>query len=570
MTNEREISSGMPSLAILIPLLFLSGSLVAETDLPGCQYEFEPAPGGYLFVAADEQQFEIPKRSKFGQVHYTRLQIFDESDPRENNWVYRWANRFHVTTREDVISNQVLISSGESYDTRLIEETARLLRRRKYLYDADVRPVNFCGNRVDIEVITRDIWSFTPEASFKRSGGENTYRFSLRETNILGSGQELALVSKKDLDRETTQFAYKNNNLMGSRIAGRLVYSDNDDGSDQLVFVRLPFYSLDSRRAWGIRLNRFKRTDPQFLRGNDVTEVVHEGEDYRFSYGFSQGLKDGITRRWTLGYRYRDDVFGRGDELPPPTNFPVNKRLSYPFVEYVSVVDDYTTVFNFDQIHRTEDLHLGHTFISSLGYAASALGSDKDRIVLQGRFDDTIIYNSKVLWRHKLQWRGLWNLDTDNSEDVVINYSTRYYRNQTRHRSFFASLNLVYTKNLNTHQQVVFGGNTGARAFGNRLQNGDRRVVLTLEERMYTDIHLFNLVRLGWAIFFDVGRAWEPGVEAGFEDDYLANIGFGLRLASTKADAGRVIHIDVAFPLTNRDDPAVDSSEISINIKNEF
>ena len=87
---------------------------------------------------------------------------------------------------------------------------------------------------------------------------------------------------------------------------------------------------------------------------------------------------------------------------------------------------------------------------------------------------------------------------------------------------------------------------------------------------MYTDIHLLNLVRLGWALFFDVGRAWEPGVEAGFEDDYLVNVGFGLRLASTKADAGRVIHIDIAFPLTNRDDPAVNSSEISINIKNAF
>ncbi len=63
---------------------------------------------------------------------------------------------------------------------------------------------------------------------------------------------------------------------------------------------------------------------------------------------------------------------------------------------------------------------------------------------------------------------------------------------------------------------------------------------------------------------------WEPGIDEGFEDDYLANIGFGIRLASTKADAGRVIHIDFAFPLTNRDDPDVESSEIAINIKNEF
>lgn len=560
----------MQSLVFLILLVFSSGSLAAESRLPGCGEGFDPAPSGYLFVDVDEKPIDLPESTKIGQIHYTRLQIFDESDPRENNRIFRWANQLHVVTRQDVVSNQILFTSGENYDNRLIEETARLLRRRKYLYDANVRPVKLCGNRVDIEVITRDIWSFTPEVSFKRSGGENTHRFSLRETNILGSGQELALVSKKNLDRETTQVAYKNSNLWGSRIAGRVIYSDSDDGSDQLFLVQLPFYALDSRRAWGIRLNKFERVDPQFFHGNVITEVVHEGEDYMLYYGFSQGLKNGVSRRWTIGYRYRDDEFNPGDELPPPADFPSDKRLSYPFIEYGSVVDDYTTIVNFDQIHRTEDLHLGHTFNARFGYAATAFGSDDDRIVLQGRFEDTIIYTGNVLWRHKLVWRGLWNLETDSSEDIVVSYSTRYLKSQTQHRSFFARFNAVYTKNLSSHQQVVFGGNTGARAFDNRLQVGNRRIVLTLEERIYTDIHLLNLVRLGWAFFIDIGRAWEPGVDDEFDDRYLANIGMGLRLASTKADAGRVIHIDFAIPLTNKDDPAVNSIEISINIKNEF
>jgi outer membrane protein assembly factor BamA len=102
------------------------------------------------------------------------------------------------------------------------------------------------------------------------------------------------------------------------------------------------------------------------------------------------------------------------------------------------------------------------------------------------------------------------------------------------------------------------------------LQAGTRRVALTLEERLYSDVHLFNLFRLGWAIFVDVGKAWDPGVDSGFEDDYLANIGFGFRFASTKADAGRVIHIDFAFPMTNRDDDEVNSSEVLIKVKNQF
>jgi hypothetical protein len=535
-----------------------------------CNSEFSPARGDHPFVDAESIRYLVPEGSKIGSIYYTQLDIFDEADPRENNWLYRWANRFHLETRADVIEAQILFREDDNYDERMILESARLLRKRKYLYDAAIRPVSQCGKVVDLEVISRDIWSFTPEVSFKRSGGENTYRFSIRETNAFGTGQEISLGVKKDLDRRSNEFTYKNNNLMGSRIAGRMQFTDSDDGSEQFVFVQLPFYALDSRRAWGLRLRNFERDDRQFFRADDVTEVAHESQDYMVTFGMSAGLVNGLTRRWTYGYRFRDDSFEPGDELPPPTEFPIDKRLSYPFLRYTSVVDDYTTASNLEQIQRIEDLHLGHTFSSSIGYASSELGSDQDRIVLDGYYEDVIHYDGDILWRHNLAWSGLWNLDSQEPEDIIINYHMRYFHNQTKHRTFFVSFNAVYTKNLNTNQQVVFGGDTGVRAFENRLQVGDRRIVLTLEERFYSDIHLFNLVRVGWAIFVDAGRAYKPDVDQGFEDDYLANIGFGLRLASTKVDAGSVIHIDIAFPLSNRDDPDVNSSQLSLSIKNEF
>lgn len=562
-TVNRFISIGFLSLSCC----------AAQGALPisiGCVPEPDPAAGGYQFSKEVSKEYLVPEGLNVGKIYYTQLPIFDESDPRENNWLYRWANRFHVETRAEVIKSQMLINSGDEYDPRLLQETARTLRQRKYLYDAAARPVSLCDDVVDLEIISRDVWSFTPEVSFKRSGGENTYRVNIRDTNILGTGRELSMGIKKDLDRKSNEFIYKNNNIMGSRVTGRVQFADSDDGSAQLVSVQLPFYALDTRRAWGVRLQQYDQIDSQFFKSNRVTEVRHEHEDYILTYGFSDGLKNGVVRRWTMGFRFREDKFGLGDELPPPTEFPSDKRLSFPFLGYTSVVDDYTTATNLNQIHRIEDLHLGHTFFVRIGYAASAFGSDEDRIVLEGQFDDTIIYNGNILLRHELEWSGLWNMDSDESEDVVIDYSMRYFRNQTKHRSFFASFNAIYTKNLNSNRQVVLGGESGVRGYKNRLQVGDRQVLLTLEERLYSDIHLFNLLRLGWALFVDVGKAWKPGTDSGFEDDYLANIGFGIRLASTKADSGRVIHIDWAKPLLNKNDPEVNSSEISVRIKTKF
>jgi|TARA_B100002003_G_scaffold191345_1_gene180425 hemolysin activation/secretion protein len=190
--------------------------------------------------------------------------------------------------------------------------------------------------------------------------------------------------------------------------------------------------------------------------------------------------------------------------------------------------------------------------------------------VVEGLFSDTLFFNDDVLWQHSLEWEGLWNLDEDVAEDVQVSYETRYFRRQTDNRSFFASLEAVYSKNLNGHRQVVLGGLTGARAFDNRFQVGDRSLLLTLEERLYTDIHLWNLIRVGGALFVDMGRAWEPGFDNGVEDELLANIGVGLRLASSKAASGRIAHIDFAFPLTNRNDRDARNLQISVNIKGRF
>ena len=67
-----------------------------------------------------------------------------------------------------------------------------------------------------------------------------------------------------------------------------------------------------------------------------------------------------------------------------------------------------------------------------------------------------------------------------------------------------------------------------------------------------------------------MGRAWEPGFDNGVEDELLANIGVGLRLASSKAASGRIAHIDFAFPLTNRNDRDARNLQISVNIKGRF
>ncbi|MFT6432214.1 MAG: outer membrane protein assembly factor BamA [Candidatus Azotimanducaceae bacterium] len=553
-------------------LLCLSKSIIAE-ELLTCNPTYQASTNLHTPSNVENNpevigdDLVVPANSVVGRVYITRLPIFDESDPGENNLIFRWANRFHILTTPKTIEQELLFKSGSPYESRVLEESGRLLRNANFLYDSTIKPVSHCNGITDIEVVTRDVWSFTPEASIDRSGGNNNYRLSLSESNLFGAGKLASISHKKDIDRISTKLAYEDNNIRGTRVSTRLALTKSDDGKSGFARLALPFYSLDSKQSWEVRFEEVDRTDTQFFRGKKVSELDHKIDDYRISYGFSKGLIGNVVQRWLVGYAFRDDEFSDGDSLPAPVTLAIDKRLSYPFIQYQSLEDNFAQAFNIDQIYRTEDLHLGHNFNFKFGYAATEFGSDQNRATIETSYSDTLFYNEKALLLHQFSLSGLWNFDTNEDEDLVTQYEMRYFRSQAPLRSFFASISGTFSHNLNINQQVVLGGDTGARGYDSRFQTGDHRIVLTLEERQYTDWHILNLVRPGFAIFVDAGRVWQAGISDNLKDKYLLNAGFGIRLASSKADVGSIVHIDFAFPLTNRNEQDVDSLQITVNIK---
>src|SRR5690606_38338571 len=111
-------------------------------------------------------------------------------------------------------------------------------------------------------------------------------------------GRQIVLEASNDVDRSSVGLRYNDPNLFGTRLTTELAWIDSDDGDQQLIDLRLPFYELDSTRAWALRLDNTEREDPQFRRGARVTEVRHDNRDYSLEYGVSRGLEDGWVRRW--------------------------------------------------------------------------------------------------------------------------------------------------------------------------------------------------------------------------------------------------------------------------------
>ncbi len=110
---------------------------------------------------------------KIRSVRVIAQNIFDPDDNAENNRLYMFVNRLHIQTREDVISRVLLFHPGETVSRQKIDETERILRSVRYLYDVHIKAVNLADGAVDIEVRTRDTWRLDVGASVSRTGGNN-------------------------------------------------------------------------------------------------------------------------------------------------------------------------------------------------------------------------------------------------------------------------------------------------------------------------------------------------------------------------------------------------------------
>jgi hypothetical protein len=76
-----------------------------------------------------------------GEIRIVVGNVFDTTDPREDSTLFRSANKLHITTRAQVIERRLLLRRGDRLTVQAIEESERVLRTARYLYDVRIRPL---------------------------------------------------------------------------------------------------------------------------------------------------------------------------------------------------------------------------------------------------------------------------------------------------------------------------------------------------------------------------------------------------------------------------------------------
>ncbi len=505
--------------------------------------------------------------AKIGRIEIVNNNIFDLDNPEENNALYRFANTVHFKTRPNVIQNQLLFQSGEPYRVQKLEETERMLRKNRYIGDAEVVPVRLENGVVDLEVRTRDDWTLKPSLSFGRSGGANSSGIGLEEYNLFGRGSHLGIEFKSDVDRDTTALRYADKNLFGTRYGISAAYSNNSDGFGRHLAIAKPFYSLSSRRARGFSLSSGRRIETLYDLGNPVAEYDHSFRRHEAFAGWSAGLKDHWTRRWVAGVAYEEDDYRPTiNGLSPINAMPESRKFAYPFVGIELLEDDYVKARNIDQIGRIEDRHLGAILSVKIGYSSAQFGSSVDALHLDANFGSSIRPSEKSTLLYDGSIAGRYEQGTP--RNLLLSIGTRYDLRQSDKRLFHARVTGKVGKNLDIENPIYIGGDNGLRGYPLRYQTGDKSVLLTLEQRLFTDWYPFRLFRVGGAIFFDAGRTWGSTLTGAENLGWLRDVGVGLRISNSRSSVGRMLHIDLAFPLDGPSD--IRHVQLQIEAKRSF
>jgi hypothetical protein len=308
------------------------------------------------------------------------------------------------------------------------------------------------------------------------------------------------------------------------------------------------------------------RTDSRYDLGEIVDQYQADDQLATIFWGKSAGLVDGWVRRYTFGFTYDDRAFTPSTGDHATQLLPEDRRLAYPWAGIEWIQNDFRTARNRDQIERTEDYSLGWRAHAQLGFAASALGSDRDALMLDAGVTKGVALSARQSM--SFDAGATSRVEEGMLRGGKLGSRARYYFHQSPRRTLVLDLSGEIGANLDADQQILLGGDNGLRGYPLRYQAGEGRWLFTAEQRFFTNWYPFQLFNVGAAVFYDMGATWGRDPLGTPSQGLLRDVGVGLRLGNSRSALGSVLHVDLAMPLDG--DSSIQGVQFLVETRKSF
>ncbi len=478
--------------------------------------------------------------------------VFDLTEPRYNNFLFRLANKTHIVTRKSVIRRELLLGPGDIFDTALVNESIRNLRRLPYLFKTDITMKEGDRGENIMVVNTSDKWTIVGGLSFHRTGGRDDLQIGLEENNLLGQGIFLSndyMILEND--RDFYQIELSEKRFMGKGLALGFFYSDNPRAGQISMFLGRPFYSLSQNFSGEIRFLRLNNRLDYYPSGSLAAQDRYRKRRLQLTMAYRNGPCH-VKYRITTKYEY-SDLESTGLNVYDSTAFTIlptasDDSLFHYFQGSLRIRQIKYVVFNrLNRFHKVEDVNLGLDAQVSYGQAQQPGFHGPVYHYMAYWPQYTVAFNRQLLIfgiHHEVWYSGSSCL----REKVNLyfkGYSQVNYNNTIALGVRFHSHRL-----RDKYFTLYLDEDNGLRGYPAYLYNGEDRLIINIENRFFSDLEIFS-VGVGGAVFADIGSIWARDSRLTLSETRSA-VGMGLRFGISRSTQGEVLRVDLAYAVDRK------------------
>jgi len=538
--------------------------------------------------AAAQDAPESCPQGRISRIFIDNHSVFDVDELGEDvpwSWAYRVVNALHIRTRASFIRDELLFQTGDCYDPFLLEDSGRLLRAHPFLAHADVYAVTPEEGEHHVVVDTRDEWTTQVDLGVSFDDGIRFEALEITEENFLGRGVLLEGFFRERRERKDLGVRLASPRLLGTRLDGSLEVGSTRAGNLVVQSLEYPFVGEAGRVAMRQLYLRRDEVFPYSLEGAEVEPYTHLALPFRderaeLSVGARLGQPGNLTllgmalTRETLEYdgfpgsveAVRDNDFGAGEPAPDGLRSPLALQARPASTTRLHFLLGQRNLRflqerGLDALDGEQDLQLGTDLGLTLGRSvdvltASGIEASDDLYTRLRFFAGADPGTSFVFLNLALQARQIVSdpRGEDGWRDVLAEGDLYGYIRSRRfpRQTFFARISGAGGWQMRTPFQLTLGGRSSVRGYGLEDFPGGRRVLATLEDRIFLDWPAPELLDAGLTAFVDVGRVWPGDVPYGVDSGWRVAVGGGLRLGFPAGSRG-VARVDLAFPLTREE-----------------
>lgn len=477
---------------------------------------------------------------------------------RLSRWTYAMLNALHIKTKPHVVERELLFAVGDTLRQKSLDESERNLRAYSFINEAAIEAYPADSNGVRVLVRTSDNFSLAAGWISESGGGSDRIGALVTEKNLLGFGKEIAAQYERERNRSrgTTEtewlFQYKDPRLIGSRFALQVSASRAYLGNEFMTALARPFTTTRTRNAGGVEFYHFTGRMRLWRDKVPVAELPVTTTD---TYAWVAHAWGEASKRTKLqaalrlrNTRHTDTPLLFATWLPRDTirvsrvayepSFTISRQWTSAFHKLRNL-DDYDTV---------EDVESGTNIGLTTGFGLPSQPTHNP-YGLAGAFAEWCVVRGEHVTAARLQvstrladdqgsGRSAW------SNREVAAYLHHYYTGLPW-QTFALNVNWRSGERMDGPYQLVLGGDRGLRGYSANVFEGNRRIVLNAEDRIFSPVRVL-VYRLGFVVFADAGYVWQPDRRVD-PRDIRANIGAGFRVYNNRAATGRVSRLDIAW-----------------------